>query len=50
MAAYEVLKLSEDCWRIEENGVRFLPVSGSDKALLIDSGFGTGNIKQWLRR
>lgn len=45
MAAYGVFKLSEDSWRIEENGVRSFLFTGSDKALLIDSGFGTGNIK-----
>ena len=46
MAAYEIVKLSENSWRIEENGVRAFLFTGIDKALLIDSGFGTGNIKE----
>ncbi len=43
---YEAIKLDETCWRIEEGGVRSFLVVGSEKALLIDSGFGTGNLKE----
>lgn len=43
---YEAIRLDETCWRIEENGVRAFLVVGSERALLVDSGFGTGNIKE----
>jgi glyoxylase-like metal-dependent hydrolase (beta-lactamase superfamily II) len=43
---YEVHQVDDSCWRIEENGVRSFLIIGSEKALLIDSGFGTGNIKE----
>ena len=42
---YEVIQIDENSWRIEENGVRSFLFAGKDKALLVDSGFGTGNIK-----
>ena len=44
--AYEVIQIDEKSWRIEENGVRSLLFVGTDKALLVDSGFGTGNIRE----
>lgn len=43
---YAVHQIDRSCWRIEENGVRAFLITGSEKALLIDSGFGTGNIKE----
>ena len=45
-SAYEIIQIDENSWRIEENGVRSLLFVGTEKALLIDSGFGTGNIKE----
>ena len=42
---YEVHQLDSSCWRIEENGVRAFLITGTQNALLIDSGFGTGNIR-----
>ena len=43
---YEVIKLDESSWRIEEDGVRSFLFVGTDRAVLIDSGFGTGNLKE----
>ena len=43
---YEVHQIDASCWRIEENGVRAFLITGSERALLIDSGFGTGNIRE----
>ncbi|MHB8065381.1 MAG: MBL fold metallo-hydrolase [Ruminiclostridium sp.] len=43
---YEVHQVDSSCWRIEENGVRAFLITGTEKALLVDSGFGTGNIKE----
>jgi glyoxylase-like metal-dependent hydrolase (beta-lactamase superfamily II) len=45
---YEAIKLDETCWRIEENGVRAFLVVGSERALLVDTGFGTGNIREMV--
>ena len=43
--AYQVINISENAWRIEENGVRSFLFAGTEKALLVDSGFGTGDLK-----
>lgn len=43
---YEVYQLDESCWRIEESFVRAFLIKGEDKALLIDTGYGSGNIKE----
>lgn len=43
---YEVIEIDEASWRIEENGVRSFLFCGADKALLVDSGYGTGNIRE----
>jgi glyoxylase-like metal-dependent hydrolase (beta-lactamase superfamily II) len=42
---YEVIKLTDSCWRIEENMVRMFLFEGSDRALLVDTGFGGGDLK-----
>lgn len=47
---YEAYRLDEACWRIEENGVRAFLLAGTEKALLIDTGFGTGNIKEFAQQ
>lgn len=43
--AYEVIQIDETSWRIEENGVRSFLFAGQEFALLVDSGFGTGDLK-----
>ena len=45
-SAYEIIQIDERSWRIEENGVRSFLFTGTVKALLVDSGFGTGNIRE----
>lgn len=47
---YEVLQLDSTCWHIEENGVRSFLLVGRERALLIDTGFGTGNLKAEVER
>lgn len=42
----EIIKISEDTWRIEDNGVRFFLLAGKKKALLIDSGMQIDNAKE----
>ncbi|MBR1628642.1 MAG: MBL fold metallo-hydrolase [Lachnospiraceae bacterium] len=35
---YEIIRINENSWRIEDTGVRFFLLTGTEKALLIDSG------------
>ena len=35
---YEIIQINADTWRIEDSGVRFFLLTGTEKALLIDSG------------
>lgn len=42
----DVIKMSENSWRIEDEGVRFFLLAGSDKALLIDSGMKIHNARE----
>ncbi len=42
----EIVKMSEDTWRIEDEGVRFFLLAGTNKALLIDSGMQIHNAKE----
>ena len=34
----EIIPINENSWRIEDSGVRCFLLTGSEKALLIDSG------------
>jgi hydroxyacylglutathione hydrolase len=43
---YEVIKIDEGSWRIEDGVVRAFLFTGTQRALLVDTGFGTGNLKQ----
>lgn len=42
----EIIKMSDDTWRIEDKGVRFFLLAGKEKALLIDSGMQINNAKE----
>lgn len=35
---YEIIPINRDSWRIEDNGVRFFLLTGTERALLVDSG------------
>ena len=37
----EIIKIDSDTYRIEDNGVRFFILEGTEKALMIDSGMNT---------
>ena len=45
-SAYQIVEISKGFWRIEENGVRAFLIAGTEKAMLVDTGFGTGDIRQ----
>jgi Zn-dependent hydrolases, including glyoxylases len=42
MANYEIIPISDDAWRIEDEAVRCFLFTGQDYALLVDTGFGEG--------
>ncbi len=42
----DIIQINDTTWRIEDNGVRFFLLTGTEKALLIDSGMNTPNAKQ----
>ena len=46
-APLEAVKISDDTYSIEDNGVRCLLFIGTEKALLVDTGFGqSGSVKK----
>jgi hypothetical protein len=42
----DIIQINETTWRIEDNGVRFFLLAGTEKALLIDSGMNTPDARQ----
>ncbi len=46
MTDYEIIQTDAQTWRIENNGVRFFLLAGTEKALLIDCGMTTENAKE----
>ncbi len=44
--AYEIIRIDENTWRIEDGGVRFFLLTGTKEALLIDSGMEVKNAKE----
>lgn len=43
---YQIIQVNECTWRIEEQGVRFFLLAGTERALLIDSGMQVHNAKE----
>ena len=43
---YQIIKINSNTWRIEDGGVRFFLLTGTEKALLIDSGMMVNNAKE----
>ncbi len=42
----EIIKINDDTWRFEDEGVRFFLFCGTEKAALIDSGMNVPNAKK----
>ena len=42
----EVIRIDDNSWRIEDEGVRFFLLTGDEKALLVDSGMTISNAKE----
>ena len=45
MNSYEIIKIDNSTWRVEDSGVRFFLLSGDDYSLLIDTGMNVKNVK-----
>ena len=45
---YKITKIAEDFYSVDEGGVRMFLIEGSDSALLIDCGFGTGELDKFV--
>jgi len=43
---YQIIQINPNTWRIEDGGVRFFLLTGTEKALLIDSGMMVNNAKE----
>ncbi|MGN1190767.1 MAG: MBL fold metallo-hydrolase [Candidatus Ornithospirochaeta sp.] len=41
-----IIKIDDDTWRIENDGVRFFLLKGKEKALLIDSGMNVKGVRE----
>lgn len=46
MSGVDIIQINPNTWRIEDSGVRFFLLSGSEKALLIDSGMNVQDAKK----
>ena len=42
---YKIIRMNENTWRIEDGGVRFFLLTGTEKALLVDSGMNVHNAR-----
>ena len=42
---YEIIQINRNSWRIEDNGVRFFLLTGTERALLVDSGRNVTNAR-----
>ena len=42
----DIIRINENSWRIEDSGVRFFLLTGTEKALLIDTGMNVHNVKE----
>ena len=43
--AYQIIPINHNSWRIEDSGVRFFLLTGSERALLVDSGRNVHNAR-----
>lgn len=42
----EIIRINSNTWRIEDNGVRFFVLEGTDASLMIDSGMNTPDARK----
>lgn len=46
---YRASLIEPGFWRIEDGGVRCFLIEGPDRAMLVDTGFGQGDLKAFVR-
>ena len=46
----EIIKINENTWRFEDDGVRFFLLCGTEKAALVDTGMNTPNAREMAER
>ena len=46
MECAQIIRVNEHAWRIEDSGVRFFLLEGTERALLIDSGMNVRNARE----
>ncbi|MDR1271679.1 MAG: MBL fold metallo-hydrolase [Clostridiales Family XIII bacterium] len=44
IGAYQAIQIKDGAWRIEDEYVRFFLLEGTERALLVDAGFGRGDV------
>ena len=42
---YEIIRINRNSWRVEDSGVRFILLVGTERALLVDSGRNVRNAR-----
>lgn len=47
---YVIIQIDDHSWRIEDDKVRMFLFEGADTALLIDTGFGSGNLRAEIEK
>jgi len=47
---YRIYEIAADTWRILSDGDYSYLLNADDEAILIDSGYGAGNIREWCER
>jgi glyoxylase-like metal-dependent hydrolase (beta-lactamase superfamily II) len=47
---YEIIQIDDASWRIEDDVVRMFLFTGSERALLVDTGFGGSDLKSVIGR
>ncbi|MBE5759546.1 MAG: hypothetical protein E7332_05910 [Clostridiales bacterium] len=48
-SVYSSIEVAKDFYTIEEGGVRMFLIIGEKEALLVDTGFGTGDLISYIR-
>ena len=46
MSDHTIIRMNADTWRIEDSGVRFFLLEGTERAMLVDTGMNPLNIKE----
>jgi glyoxylase-like metal-dependent hydrolase (beta-lactamase superfamily II) len=46
IGSYQAIQIKDGAWRIEDEIVRFFLLEGSERALLVDAGFGRENVPE----